>query len=121
MTLQFAPQNGFNIAYFTKDGENEGSMTMNFTPLSGELSIAGLESESGNEAIQGYQLGNLIQLRHHRVFMSPEETSLTNAEGTQEDGSIYFAGLTVGLKITMLTSLVASTSSQNDVQQPCSV
>ncbi|CAH6801838.1 conserved hypothetical protein [Vibrio chagasii] len=92
---QFAPQASTALKYaFTKDGENEGSMTMNFTPLSGELVIAGLESESGNEA-EIQVINDLINYGITEFYVS--EDIMTNAEGTQEDGSIYFAGPDRGL------------------------
>ncbi|NOH34053.1 hypothetical protein [Vibrio chagasii] len=92
---QFAPQASTALKYaFTKDGEAEGSMTMNFTPLSGELVIAALEKESGNEA-EIQVINDLVNYGITEFYVS--EDIMTNSEGTQEGGSIYFAGPDRGL------------------------
>ncbi|EDK26899.1 hypothetical protein VSWAT3_14282 [Vibrionales bacterium SWAT-3] len=92
---QFAPQASTALKYaFTKDGETEGSMTMNFTPLSGELIIAALEKESGNEA-EIQVINDLVNYGITEFYVS--EDIMTNSEGTQEGGSIYFAGPDRGL------------------------
>jgi hypothetical protein len=82
----FSPRPETTLGYsFTKDGETEGMMTMNFTPLSGELIIAGLEEEAGNEAVVQV-INDLINYGITEFYVS--EDIMTNAEGTQEDGSI---------------------------------
>ncbi|TKF14973.1 hypothetical protein FCV43_19205 [Vibrio genomosp. F6] len=87
----FSPKPETTLGYsFTKDGQTEGVMTMNFTPLSGELIIAGLEEEAGNKAVVQV-INDLINYGITEFYVS--EDIMTNAEGTQEDGSIYFAGL----------------------------
>ncbi|HAS27042.1 MAG TPA: hypothetical protein DCR64_16645, partial [Vibrio sp.] len=49
---EFAPKSETTLGYsFTTDGQTEGLMTMNFTPVSGELIIAGLKEEAGNEEV----------------------------------------------------------------------
>lgn len=91
----FAPKPETTLSYsFTKDGETEGVMTMNFTPLSGELIIAGLEEETGNEAVVQV-INDLINYGITEFYVS--EDIMTNVEGTEEDGSIYFAGPDRGL------------------------
>ncbi|OBT00794.1 hypothetical protein A9261_01605 [Vibrio tasmaniensis] len=86
----FAPKPETTLGYsFTKDGQAEGVMTMNFTPLSGEVIIAGLEEETGNEAVVQV-LNDLINYGTTEFYVS--EDIITNVEGTQEDGSIYFVG-----------------------------
>ncbi|MFA0146144.1 hypothetical protein [Vibrio lentus] len=86
----FTPKPETTLGYsFTKDGQAEGVMTMNFTPLSGELIIAGLEEETGNEAVVQV-LNDLINYGTTEFYVS--EDIITNVEGTQEDGSIYFVG-----------------------------
>ncbi|WP_061038719.1 hypothetical protein [Vibrio coralliirubri] len=91
----FSPKPETTLGYsFTKDGETEGVMTMNFTPLSGELIIAGLEEEAGNEAVVQV-INDLINYGITEFYVS--EDIMTNVEGTQEDGSIYFAGPDRGL------------------------
>ncbi|MDA0143022.1 hypothetical protein GL177_13960 [Vibrio toranzoniae] len=91
----FAPKPETTLGYsFTKDGQTEGVMTMNFTPLSGELIIAGLEEETGNEA-EVQVINDLINYGITEFYVS--EDIMTNVEGTEEDGSIYFAGPDRGL------------------------
>ncbi|MCG9545132.1 hypothetical protein L1D37_15315 [Vibrio sp. Isolate33] len=91
----FAPKPETTLSYsFTKDGQTEGVMTMNFTPLSGELIIAGLEEEAGNEAVVQV-INDLINYGITEFYVS--EDIMTNVEGTEEDGSIYFAGPDRGL------------------------
>ncbi|CAK1833452.1 conserved hypothetical protein [Vibrio crassostreae] len=91
----FAPKPETTLSYsFTKDGQTEGVMTMNFTPLSGELIIAGLEEETGNEAVVQV-INDLINYGITEFYVS--EDIMTNVEGTEEDGSIYFAGPDRGL------------------------
>ncbi|OQQ08918.1 hypothetical protein BK411_06925 [Vibrio splendidus] len=91
----FSPKPETTLGYsFTKDGQTEGVMTMNFTPLSGELIIAGLEEEAGNEAVVQV-INDLINYGITEFYVS--EDIMTNVEGTQEDGSIYFAGPDRGL------------------------
>ncbi|CDU00920.1 hypothetical protein VCR31J2_90084 [Vibrio coralliirubri] len=91
----FSPKPETTLGYsFTKDGETEGVMTMNFTPLSGELIIAGLQEEAGNEAVVQV-INDLINYGITEFYVS--EDIMTNVEGTQEDGSIYFAGPDRGL------------------------
>ena len=91
----FAPKPETTLSYsFTKDGQTEGVMTMNFTPLSGELIIAGLEEETGNEAVVQV-INDLINYGITEFYVS--EDIITNVEGTEEDGSIYFAGPDRGL------------------------
>ncbi|MCK8076296.1 hypothetical protein MSG34_09020 [Vibrio sp. 1CM2L] len=91
----FSPKTETTLGYsFTKDGETEGVMTMNFTPLSGELIIAGLQEEAGNEAVVQV-INDLINYGITEFYVS--EDIMTNVEGTQEDGSIYFAGPDRGL------------------------
>ncbi|UQV20978.1 hypothetical protein [Vibrio sp. J383] len=87
----FSPKPETTLGYsFTKDGQTEGVMTMNFTPLSGELIIAGLQEEAGNEAVVQV-INDLINYGGITEFYVSEDI-ITNVEGTQEDGSIYFAG-----------------------------
>ncbi len=91
----FSPKPETTLGYsFTKDGQTEGVMTMNFTPLSGELIIAGLEEETGNETVVQV-INDLINYGITEFYVS--EDIMTNVEGTQEDGSIYFAGPDRGL------------------------
>ena len=91
----FSPKPETTLSYsFTKDGQTEGVMTMNFTPLSGELIIAGLEEETGNEAVVQV-INDLINYGITEFYVS--EDIMTNVEGTEEDGSIYFAGPDRGL------------------------
>lgn len=91
----FSPKPETTLSYsFTKDGQTEGVMTMNFTPLSGELIIAGLEEETGNEAVVQV-INDLINYGITEFYVS--EDIMTNVEGTEEDGSIYFAGPDHGL------------------------
>ncbi|MFB9143854.1 hypothetical protein ACFFUO_13915 [Vibrio artabrorum] len=91
----FSPKPETTLGYsFTKDGQTEGVMTMNFTPLSGELIIAGLQEEAGNEAVVQV-INDLINYGITEFYVS--EDIMTNVEGTQEDGSIYFAGPDRGL------------------------
>lgn len=91
----FAPKPETTLSYsFTKDGQTEGVMTMNFTPLSGELIIAGLEEETGNEAVVQV-INDLINYGITEFYVS--EDIMTSVEGTEEDGSIYFAGPDRGL------------------------
>ncbi|NAZ97493.1 hypothetical protein [Vibrio toranzoniae] len=91
----FAPKPETTLGYsFTKDGQTEGVMTMNFTPLSGELIIAGLEEETGNET-EVQVINDLINYGITEFYVS--EDIMTNVEGTEEDGSIYFAGPDRGL------------------------
>lgn len=91
----FAPKPETTLGYsFTKDGQAEGVMTMNFTPLSGEVIIAGLEEETGNEAVVQV-INDLINYGITEFYVS--EDIMTNIEGTEEDGSIYFAGPDRGL------------------------
>lgn len=91
----FSPKPETTLSYsFTKDGQTEGVMTMNFTPLSGELIIAGLEEETGNEAVVQI-INDLINYGITEFYVS--EDIMTNVEGTEEDGSIYFAGPDHGL------------------------
>ncbi|WP_210472374.1 hypothetical protein [Vibrio crassostreae] len=91
----FAPKPETTLGYsFTRDGQTEGVMTMNFTPLSGELIIAGLEEETGNEAVVQV-INDLINYGITEFYVS--EDIMTNVEGTEEDGSIYFAGPDHGL------------------------
>ncbi|WP_192889241.1 hypothetical protein [Vibrio bathopelagicus] len=91
----FAPKPVTTLGYsFTKDGQTEGVMTMNFTPLSGEFIIARLEEETGNEAVVQV-INDLINYGITEFYVS--EDIMTNVEGTQEDGSIYFAGPDRGL------------------------
>ena len=91
----FAPKPETTLSYsFTKDGQTEGVMTMNFTPLSGELIIAGLEEETGNEAVVQV-INDLINYGITEFYVS--EDIMTSVEGTEEDGSIYFAGPDHGL------------------------
>ncbi|MEZ9514671.1 hypothetical protein AB4359_01995 [Vibrio splendidus] len=92
----FAPKPETTLGYsFTKDDQIEGVMTMNFTPSSGELIVAGLEEERGNEAVVQV-INDLINYGGITEFYVSEGI-MTNAEGTQEDGSIYFAGPDRGL------------------------
>ncbi|CAK3614337.1 hypothetical protein [Vibrio crassostreae] len=92
---EFSPKPETTLGYsFTKDGQTEGVMTMNFTPLSGELIISGLEEEAGNEAVVQV-INDLINYGITEFYVS--EDIMTNVEGTQEDGSIYFAGPDRGL------------------------
>ncbi|OEF91586.1 hypothetical protein [Vibrio splendidus] len=91
----FSPKPETTLSYsFTKDGQTEGVMTMNFAPLSGELIIAGLEEETGNEAVVQV-INDLINYGITEFYVS--EDIMTNVEGTEEDGSIYFAGPDRGL------------------------
>ncbi|MDH5977420.1 hypothetical protein L8R98_11600 [Vibrio splendidus] len=91
----FAPKSETTLGYsFTKDGQTEGVMIMSFTPVSGELIIAGLKEETGNEAVVQV-INDLINYGITEFYVS--EDIMTNAEGTQEDGSIYFAGPDRGL------------------------
>ncbi|MEZ8745086.1 hypothetical protein AB4369_20310 [Vibrio sp. 10N.261.49.A5] len=91
----FSPKSETTLGYsFTKDGQAEGVMTMNFTPVSGELIIAGLKEETGNEEVVQV-INDLINYGITEFYVS--EDIMTNAEGTQEDGSIYFAGPDRGL------------------------
>ena len=92
---QFAPKASTVLKYaFTKDGDTEGSMTMNFTPLSGEIIITALEKESGNEA-EIQVINDLVNYGITEFYVS--EGIMTNSEGTKEGGSIYFAGPDRGL------------------------
>ncbi|PQJ61281.1 hypothetical protein BTO10_18370 [Vibrio chagasii] len=92
---QFAPKASTVLKYaFTKDGDTEGSMTMNFTPLSGEIIITALEKESGNEA-EIQIINDLVNYGITEFYVS--EGIMTNSEGTKEGGSIYFAGPDRGL------------------------
>ena len=91
----FSPKPETTLGYsFTTDGQAEGVMTMNFTPVSGELIIAGLKEEAGNEEVVQV-INDLINYGITEFYVS--EDIMTNAEGTQEDGSIYFAGPDRGL------------------------
>ncbi len=92
---------------FTKDGQTEGVMTMNFTPLSGEFIIAGLEEETGNEAVVQV-INDLINYGITEFYVS--EDIMTNVEGTQEDGSICCRLTAVYTKSPVPTLLVANTS-----------
>tara|TARA_Y100000588_G_scaffold24611_1_gene24598 strand:- start:958 stop:1866 length:909 start_codon:yes stop_codon:yes gene_type:complete len=92
---QFAPKASTVLKYaFTKDGDTEGSMTMNFTPLSGEIIITALEKESDNEA-EIQVINDLVNYGITEFYVS--EGIMTNSEGTKEGGSIYFAGPDRGL------------------------
>ena len=92
---QFAPKASTVLKYaFTKDGDTEGSMTMNFTPLSGEIIITALEKESGNEA-EIQVIDDLVNYGITEFYVS--EGIMTNSEGTKEGGSTYFAGPDRGL------------------------
>ena len=92
---QFAPKASTVLKYaFTKDGDTEGSMTINFTPLSGEIIITALEKESGNEA-EIQVINDLVNYGITEFYVS--EGIMTNSEGTKEGGSIYFAGPDRGL------------------------
>ncbi|MEZ8604906.1 hypothetical protein [Vibrio splendidus] len=91
----FSPKPETTLGYsFTTDDQAEGVMTMNFTPVSGELIIAGLKEETGNEEVVQV-INDLINYGITEFYVS--EGIMTNAEGTQEDGSIYFAGPDRGL------------------------
>ncbi|MEZ8448500.1 hypothetical protein AB4584_13710 [Vibrio splendidus] len=86
----FSPKPETTLGYsFTKDGQTEGLMTMSFTPVSGALIITGLEEETGNEAVVQV-INDLINDGITEFYVS--EDIIINVEGTQEDGSIYFAG-----------------------------
>ncbi|MEZ9183666.1 hypothetical protein AB4158_05685 [Vibrio splendidus] len=86
----FSPKPETTLGYsFTKDGQTEGVMTMSFTPVSGALIITGLEEETGNEAVVQV-INDLINDGITEFYVS--EDIIINVEGTQEDGSIYFAG-----------------------------
>ncbi|MFA0311342.1 hypothetical protein BH581_10545 [Vibrio splendidus] len=87
----FAPKPETTLGYsFTKDDQIEGVKTMNFTSSSGALIVAGLEEERGNEALVQV-INDLINYGGITEFYVSKDI-ITNVEGTQEDGSIYFAG-----------------------------
>ena len=87
---EFAPKSETTLGYsLTTDGQTEGLMTMSFTPVSGALIITGLEEETGNEAVVQV-INDLINDGITEFYVS--EDIIINVEGTQEDGSIYFAG-----------------------------
>ncbi|MGF1848145.1 hypothetical protein [Vibrio lentus] len=91
----FAPKPETTLSYsFTKDGQTEGVMTMNYMPLSGEQVIDALEEETDNEDLTQI-INDLINFGISEFYVS--EDIMTNVEGTQEGGSIYFSGPDRGL------------------------
>ncbi|WP_394247948.1 hypothetical protein [Vibrio profundi] len=92
---EFAPKPNTILNYsFTTDAQLEGDMRLSFMPLSGELIIAELEEESGNEALTKV-VNDLINYGITE-FYAAKETSV-DSEGEHEDGAIYFAGPDRGL------------------------
>ena len=91
----FSPKPETTLGYsFTKDGQTEGVMTMNFTPLSGELIIAGLEEETGNETVVQV-INDLINYGITEFYVTEE--LISDSEGTHKDSTIYFVGSGQGL------------------------
>ncbi|MDL5028465.1 hypothetical protein QR676_14595 [Vibrio sp. TMPB1044] len=91
----FSPKPETTLGYsFTKDGQTEGVMTMNFTPLSGELIIAGLEEETGNETVVQV-INDLINYGITEFYVTEE--LISDSEETHKDSTIYFVGSGQGL------------------------
>ncbi|CAV19536.1 hypothetical protein [Vibrio atlanticus] len=103
---QFAPQATTALNYaFTTDAQAEGDIKMNFMPLSGEQVIAALEAETGNEGL--IQVINDLINYGITEFYASEEV-ITNDEGTQESGTIYFSGPDRGLHEITKTYFIGS-------------
>ncbi|WP_135444146.1 hypothetical protein [Vibrio tasmaniensis] len=103
---QFAPQATTALNYaFTTDAQAEGDIKINFMPLSGEQVIAVLEAETGNEGL--IQVINDLINYGITEFYASEEV-ITNDEGTQESGTIYFSGPDRGLHEITKTYFIGS-------------
>lgn len=103
---QFAPQATTALNYaFTTDAQAEGDIKMNFMPLNGEQVIAALEEETGNEGLIQV-INDLINYGITEFYASKEV--ITNDEGTQESGTIYFSGPDRGLHEITKTYFIGS-------------